>query len=94
MSEQTKSIIKAVAALAAEVVLIVNMVLQAMGKPAVEIGTEQVSMAVNAVLTAVMTLYCWWKNQNITKDAVMGQEIINGLKSGDIDEVVIEDEDE
>lgn len=94
MSEQTKSIIEAVTTLVVNGLVILNMILQASGRPAIEIGSEQISLTINAILVVATTVYSWWRNNNITSAAVIGQEILDGLKSGDIDEVVIEDEDE
>lgn len=92
MSEQTKSIISAVTTLIVNALVLINMYLQAAGKPAIEIGPEQISLTINAVLVVVTTLISWWRNNNITHAAVVGQEIIDGLKSGEIEEAVEDDD--
>ena len=32
------------------------------------------------VVTAVATVYAWWKNNNVTREAVAAQEFLDGLK--------------
>ena len=36
---------------------------------------------VGSVAAAASVLWCWWKNQNCTEEAVQGQELINELKA-------------
>lgn len=80
MSEKTKSIIEAVTALIVNGLVILNMILQAAGKPALEIGNETISMTINAIFLIITTIYTWYKNNNLTNAALMGQEVINAIK--------------
>lgn len=93
MSEKTKEIALALTTLIVNGLIILNMILQAMGKPSVQIGQEDISMTINAILLVISTLYTWWRNNNITDAAIAGQEVINAYKAGDDIEVIVEDED-
>ena len=61
---------------------IINLVLQALGKPSIQFGTQEVTIFVTALYTFVAGIYAWWKNNNVTKNALTVQVIFNGLKDG------------
>ena len=61
---------------------IINLVLQALGKPPIQFGTQEVTIFVTALYTFVAGIYAWWKNNNVTKNALTVQVIFNGLKDG------------
>lgn len=61
---------------------IINLVLQALGKPSIQFGTQEVTIFVTALYTFVAGIYAWWKNNNVTKNALTAQVIFNGLKDG------------
>lgn len=88
---QSKQIAEAITTLILSVVTIVNLCLQLKGLPAITIPQEDLSVTINAILAAVFGLYAWWKNNNITKSACIGQEVINALKAGEELEIIQEE---
>lgn len=47
------------------------------------IDAEPIVTCVLTVLSFATILYSWWKNQNVTEEAVKSQEYLNELKRGD-----------
>lgn len=43
-------------------------------------NNEQVSATVFSVVGVIDTIYCWWKNQNITSASLAGQQLVDALK--------------
>lgn len=64
---------------------IINLVLQALGKPSIQFGTQEVTIFVTALYTFVAGIYAWWKNNNVTKNALTVQVVLDGLKQGLVD---------
>lgn len=53
---------------------LVNAFLLSVGYNLMPFSNEEVTAAVNAVIGAVGTLYVWFKNNNVTKEAQEAQE--------------------
>jgi SPP1 family holin len=66
------------------VIVIANQILTALGKPLIEVGEEQISYAVNTIINIVIILYTAWKNQSVTDNAQMADEILYALRDGKI----------
>ena len=62
------------------VILILNQTLITLGYEPLPFSDEQVYQAVSIVALVVMTLYSWWKNNNITDIALAGQSEIERIK--------------
>ena len=62
------------------VILILNQTLITLGYEPLPFSDEQVYEAVSIVALVVMTLYSWWKNNNITDIALAGQSEIERIK--------------
>ena len=62
------------------VILIVNQALITFGYEPLPFSDEQVYEAVSIVALVVITLYSWWKNNNITDVALAGQSEIERIK--------------
>lgn len=45
------------------------------------VDAEPVVTAVTTVLSAVSIAYAWWKNQNITDEAIAAQAVLDKLKA-------------
>lgn len=82
--EELKAKIVAVAPLLITILAMVNSVLTIMGKPSLEIGSEQITSVVSGIATIAGTIWCWWKNNNWTKDAQTTQPVLNLLKEDKI----------
>lgn len=61
-------------------ILILNQTLITLGYEPLPFSDEQVYQAVSIVALVVMTLYSWWKNNNITDIALAGQSEIERIK--------------
>lgn len=66
------------------VIAIVRLVAQAVAMVAGGFGlvvdTDGLATIVLCIVAAVMSVYNWWKNQNITKAAQAAQEYLDGIK--------------
>ena len=47
------------------------------------VDAEPIVTCVLTVLSAATILYAWWKNQNVTEEAVKAQEYLDELKRGE-----------
>lgn len=59
---------------------LVNAFLLSMGYNPMPFSEEKVTAAVNVVIGAVGTLYVWWKNNNITREAQEAQMLHDQVK--------------
>ena len=59
---------------------LVNAFLLSLGYNPMPFSDEEVTAAVNAVLGAVGTLYVWYKNNNVTKEAQEAQLLYDQVK--------------
>ena len=70
---------------------IVNLVLQALGKPSIESGTQEIAVFVTAAYALIAGIYSAWKNCNVTKPAKVCQVILDGVKTGAVNLVDVID---
>ena len=47
------------------------------------VDAEPIVTCILTMLSAATILYSWWKNQNVTENAVKAQEYLDGLRSGE-----------
>ena len=59
---------------------LVNAFLLSVGYNPMPFSDEEVTAAVNTVIGAVGTLYVWWKNSNVTREAQEAQLIYDQVK--------------
>ncbi len=45
------------------------------------VDAEPYVLAATSVLSAITVVYTWWKNQNITDEAIAAQAVLDRLKS-------------
>ena len=62
------------------VILIINQTLITLGYEPLPFSDEQVYEAVSIVALVVVSLYSWWRNNNITDVALAGQSEIERIK--------------
>lgn len=72
--------ITAVVTLAVQIFLVINSVLVAMGKDPIPLDETQITSAATYVATVFWSVWTWWRNNNVTRAAVMGQEVTNNYK--------------
>ena len=67
------------------IVAFINYGLMAAGKPIIHWGDADITFAVNMILGVVFIVYAAWKNQSITSNAQMADEVLYMLRDGKID---------
>lgn len=72
------------------IIAIVNYVLIAMGKPAINLGEEAITYGVNTVLNLVFIAYPMWKNNSITENALIADDLLFMLRDGKISKSELE----
>lgn len=85
--------IAAFARLAVPFYALVNAFLLSMGYNPMPFSDEEVTAAVNTVIGAVGTLYVWWKNSNVTKEAQEAQLLYDQVKRVKQEVTVAKEED-
>lgn len=65
-------------------IVIINYVLTAMGKPIIDLGEEVVTYGVNTVLNLIFIGFSMWKNNSITDNAIVCDEVLFMLRDGKI----------
>ena len=76
MRERVKAIIRLLVAL----VPVVNILLVELGKSPLPFTESEINAGLSAVVAAIGILYAWWKNNNITEEAISLQPTLNELK--------------
>lgn len=64
------------------VVALLNQVLAMMGKSPLQISDEAIGTMISTGATIIMTVIAWWQNNSFTKEAIMADAVMNGLKEG------------
>lgn len=72
--------LKAFGTLTAMLIIFVNQALVTFGFNPLPFSEEQIYEGVSMVLTAVVGVFAWWKNQNVTEDAVEAQKVLDTKK--------------
>lgn len=72
------------------IIAIVNYVLIAMGKPVINLEEEAITYGVNTVLNLVFIAYPMWKNNSITENALIADDLLFMLRDGKIDKSELE----
>lgn len=63
---------------------IINNLLAIFGKAPLPITNEQLELIVSTIITVVMAIINWWKNNSFTQPALEGDVLMNRLrKAGD-----------
>lgn len=71
--------------------MMVNYVLNIMGKPVININENEIAAWVTAIVGVVGIIYSWYKNQSITHPAQVADDIMKILKDGRITISELED---
>ena len=73
------------------VIVAINYVLTIMGKPLINLGEEEITYAVNTLLSIVMIGYTAWQNNSATENAIIADEILFALRDGVISKEEVEE---
>lgn len=64
------------------IVSLVNTILTAVGKNPLPYADTDVYNGVSALITVVVSLVAWWKNNSFTKEAIEADKTLKALKKG------------
>ena len=78
--ERTKSIVL----LLVQLYSVLQTGLSLAGVSSLPFTTDQVSTAITGVIAVVASVYSWWRNNNLTRAAVAGQQLTNAIKNGSV----------
>lgn len=78
MKVKTETIIRTICLILA----LINQVLIAFGKQPLPIADEQVYTIVSTLVTVVLGLWTWWKNNSFTPEAIKADEYLAKLREG------------
>lgn len=76
MNEKAKAIIR----LIVQSVLLFNMALTLAGKNPLTVDESALTDWLTTTMTAVSSIWIWWKNNNVTKHAQYAQQSLNEMK--------------
>lgn len=71
-------------------IVLINYVLTATGNPIIDLGEEEITYLVNTVLNLVFIGYAMWKNNSVTQNALMADQILYYLRDGKISKEELE----
>ena len=63
------------------IIMIINTYLTAKGWNPIPYSEEEIYEAVSAIALGITTLWAWWKNNNVTKEAKQAQIQLDKLKN-------------
>lgn len=68
---------------------LVNQILTAIGKNPLPFSDDTLYEIVTVIVTIIASAWAWWKNNNITSAAKLGQTIVTYIKSGKLSEETV-----
>lgn len=82
MNEKSKAIIR----LIVQAVLLFNMALTLAGKNPLTVDESALTDWLTTTMTAISSIWIWWKNNNVTKHAQYAQQSLNEMKKAHVDD--------
>lgn len=73
------------------IVAIINYFLTATGKPIINLGEDAVTYGVNTVLNLIFIVYPMWKNNSVTDNALIVDDVLYMLRDGKISKDELEE---
>lgn len=73
------------------ILVIVNQILTAMGKPIINLGEDTITYWVNTTINIIAILYPAWKNNSFTDMAQYADDILMAMRDGKITKEELED---
>ncbi len=62
-------------------VALINMILTQCGINILQFVDEETYQTVSCVITAIVSVWTWWKNNSVTKEAIQADELLDELKN-------------
>lgn len=72
------------------IIAIINYVLTAMGKPIINLGEDAITYGVNTVLNLIFIGFPMWKNNSVTENAIIVDDVLYMLRDGKISKEELE----
>lgn len=72
------------------IIAIINYVLTAMGKPIINLGEDTITYGVNTVLNLIFIGYPMFKNNSVTDNAIIVDDVLYMLRDGKISKEELE----
>lgn len=72
------------------IIAIINYVLTAMGKPIINLGEDTITYGVNTVLNLIFIGFPMWKNNSVTENAIIVDDVLYMLRDGKISKEELE----
>lgn len=72
---------KAITNIIVAIVLLANAILTAAGKNPLPFNEDSTALVISSILAGIDTVWVWWKNQNLTAEAVTGQKVTAEMKA-------------
>lgn len=72
------------------VIAVINYALTAMGKPIISLGEDVVTYAVNNILNLLFIGYAAWKNNSLSDNAILADDVLYMLRDGKISKEELE----
>lgn len=66
------------------IIVIINYILTALGKPIINLGEDVITYGVNTVLNLIFIGFSMWKNNSVTDNAIVADEVLYMLRDGKI----------
>ena len=82
MNEKSKAIIR----LIVQAVLLFNMALTLAGKNPLTVDESALTGWLTTTMTAISSIWIWWKNNNVTKHAQYAQQSLNEMKKAHVND--------
>ena len=77
-----RSRVEAIVRLIVALVPAINIVLVYFGKSPLPFSQDEVNIGLSMVIQVLAVIWAWWKNNNMTKEAQVAQDILNDFKEG------------
>ena len=66
------------------IIVIINYILTALGKPIINLGEDVITYGVNTILNLIFIGFSMWKNNSVTDNAIVADEVLYMLRDGKI----------
>lgn len=63
-------------------IALLNSIMLMIGKAPLDLDENTIYVVCSGIATVVTTIWVWWKNNSITKEAIVADDFMHELKSG------------
>lgn len=84
MDEKKKVKVETIVRTIVLAVTLLNQVLTMFGKNPLPFAEEELYTMLTTAATIAATIWAWWKNNSFTSEAIMADEYMNELRSGNV----------